>query len=113
MILRDRVEIITGTLVEDPYSGESYIDWTVPVVEAILPAHVSHTTTAVVSTPDQPGRNALVEELRAIIPPFSFDPEVHRIRWEGTDYTNDGAPMVRRIGGRDHHVTIPMKVVTG
>lgn len=112
--LRDRVEILRAGVVEDPYSGETTISWTTGVtVQTVLPAQVSYTTTAVVSTPDQPGRNALVEELRAVIPPFDFDPELNRIRWEGTDYTNDGPPMVRRIGGRDHHLTIPMKVVTG
>ena len=62
---------------------------------------------------DMPGRQAMVEELRAVIPPIDFDPVLNRLRWRGTDYTNDGPPMVRRLNGRDHHLTIPIKAVAG
>lgn len=111
--LRDTVEILQAGVEEDPYSGETVSDWTTATVVATLPAQVGHTTTAIISTPDQPGRNALVEQLRAIIPPFDFDPEIHRIIWRGTAYTNNGAPLVRRLGAADHHLTIPLKLVGG
>lgn len=97
MRLHDEVEIIRAP-------------WTAPVVVATLPAEVHYTTVANVTTD---GRNALIEELRAIIEPYNYDPLAHRIRWRGEMYTNDGPPMVRRLHGQDHHLTISMRLVTG
>lgn len=112
MILTDRVEFLTAGVEEDPYSGETVVSWEVGVTSRFLPAHVSYATVAVVSG-DLPGRQAMVEELRAVIPPVDFDPFMNRLKWRGTTYTNNGPAMVRRLNGRDHHLTIPLKAVAG
>lgn len=112
MILTDHVELLTAGTEEDPYSGETTVSWTVGVTSTLLPAHVSYASVSVTNG-GMPGRQAMVEELRAVIPPVDFDPIVNRLRWNGTDYTNDGPPMLRRINGRDHHLTVPLRAVNG
>lgn len=109
MWLRDAVQVITARVVTDEY-GDTTTDWGDPVVVTELPAQVSYATVANVTTD---GRNALIEELRAIVEPYPFDPLVHRLRWRGQMYTTDGPPMVRRRNGEDHHLTIPLRLVTG
>ena len=111
MRLNDRVDILAPTMVLDPYSGETAANWAQPITIATnVPAEVSFTTIATIVTAD---RNALVEELRAIIEPRAFDPALNRLRWRGNTYTTNGPPMIRRRAGVDHHLTIPMKLVTG
>lgn len=98
MILSDSVEIVTG----DTVAG-----WT---VAATLPAHVGYRGGETLTSD---GRQGYVYRLEVIIPPFDFDPATHRIRWRNVVYQNDGPPMARRRYGRDHHLTIPAKQVTG
>lgn len=109
MRLRDEVEVITANVHTDIYGNEVY-DWYTPIHVATLPAEVVFTTVAAIHTD---GRNALVEELRAILEPFDYDPVAHRLRWKGKQYANEGPPMIRRRNGTDHHLTIPLKQVNG
>ena len=110
MRLTDRVDVLDPTWVTDPYSGEQTADWTNPVtVAANVPAEVAYTTVSLMTAD---GRNALVEELRAVLPPGTLD-DGNRLRWRGNVYVNDGPVMVRRRNGADHHVTVPIKLVTG
>jgi hypothetical protein len=106
MILRDRVDVVQKTVVV--VDGFEQVDWT--VVATNVPAEVSFTTVAVVQ---DTGRTALVEELRAVIEPRDFDAATHRLKWRGKTYMANGPAMVRRRGGRDHHLTIPIRDVAG
>lgn len=105
MKLTDKVEIIEGVEYDD--RGTITIQWDEPTVVATLPAYVFTQSTAMAMNGTTP---VFMESLRAIIRPFNFDPNLQRIRWQGTQYTNDGVPMVRRRNGKDHHVTIQLKV---
>ena len=108
--LRDRIDIIAPTMVEDPYSGETTLDWSHPVtVASDVPAAVQYATVATLNTD---GRNALIEELRAIIGPRAFSASNNRIVWQGVTYQTDGV-MVRRFNAADHHLVIPLKLVSG
>lgn len=98
MRLADEVEIIRAP-------------WTAPVVVATLPAEVHYTTVGIVNG-DSLGSLNFKEELRAIIEPFDYDPAVHRIRWDGKTYVNEGPPMIRRLKGEDHHLTITLRLAT-
>jgi len=96
----------------------SHLHDTVDIVEtdggallATLPAYVGYTSTALNTSED--GRTAFVEELRALLPAFNYNPAAHRIRWNGTLYQSDGPGMLRRVRGRDHHLTVPIKAVAG
>lgn len=110
MRLRDTVNVIAGTVTEDEF-GNQITTWDPPtVVASDVPAEVSFTT---VATFNDLGRQALIEELRAIIEPRAFDPVLNRLQWRGSTYQTDGPPMIRRRNGADHHLTIPLKLVTG
>lgn len=108
MKLSDGVEILQATVTRDQY-GEPIRTWNPPEVVALLPAEVMNSSVAKLTAP---GVDSNVEELRAVIPPFDYDPDNHRIRWRGKQYTNDGPPKVRRRNGRDHHLTITLKLVS-
>lgn len=110
MRLRDRVDILHAAEKVDRY-GQTLPDWTNATVTAAgLPADVHYTTTALLASP---GRTAMVEELRAVVEPRPFDPTWDRLRWRGDSYAADGPAMIRRRNGIDHHLTIPLKRVTG
>ena len=108
MRLRDQVEVLAATRHEDRY-GDVWWDWDLPTVVATVPAYVGYVT---VDRDIDPGVNALIEELRAIVRAIPFDPNANRLRWRGQMYTNDGPPMVRRRNGVDHHLTIRLRAVT-
>lgn len=107
MRLTDRVEIITQTPAtwKDGYQVPGQT-----VSLGMFPANLNY---AVVQTSTEPNRNALIEELRAIIAPMDFDAAVMKIVWLGKTYTPDGPPMVRRRNGATHHLTIPLRLVEG
>lgn len=109
MRLTDVVTVLSAPVLEDTHGNEVQ-DWTNPTTVATLPAEVSYTTVATVT---EGGRNALIEELRAITPPYPFDASTQRIAWRGRQYAVDGPPMVRRRHGADHHLTIPLRDVVG
>ncbi|MBG6224723.1 hypothetical protein IWX63_001285 [Arthrobacter sp. CAN_A2] len=73
-----------------------------------VPANVSYQR---VERESEPGRVDLIEELRAIIGPYDFDPTTTRLKWDGRMFYTDGPPMVRRRDGRTHHLTIPLRFV--
>lgn len=108
--LTDRVDVVAATETVDGY-GNVVRTWDPPVVVAVnVPAIVTYVTSAIVSTG---GRQAIVEQLRAVIEPREFDPVTNRLVWRGQHYDTDGAPMIRRENGQDHHLTIPLKLVSG
>ena len=110
MRLADRVNIIEATMVEDRY-GDLTADWTHPItVASNVPAYVGYVTVATVETP---GRQAITEELRAIVAPREFLYGIQRIVWRGKSYITNEIPMVRTRNGRDHHLTIQLQLVTG
>lgn len=94
MRLTDKVDVLTSTDA---------------LVAAGVRAEVHYTTTAAIVSA---GRTAIVEELRCVIEPIQFGND-YRIRWRGKVYSSDGAAMVRRRNGRDHHLTIPLRYVSG
>ena len=109
MQLLDRVEILDAAESTDAF-GNAVQDWSAPTVVARVRAHVSYRAVAVVA---DGGRMAMIEQLRAIIDPFPFEEARHRIRWRGSIYMADGPEMVRRRNGVDHHLTIPLRAVSG
>lgn len=83
----------------NPVSGEyGYVE--------TVQANVSYLMT---EREDEPGRTVLIEEARAIIKPYDFDPSAMRLKWDGRMFYTDGPPMVRRRNGRTHHLTIPLR----
>lgn len=110
MRLADRVDVIQATMVEDRY-GNLTADWTVPtIVASNVPAYVGYVTVATVETA---GRQAMTEELRAILEPRDFLYGIQRLVWRGKHYITNEIPMVRTRNGRDHHLTIQLQLVTG
>ncbi len=92
--LRDRIDIVQRAA---PHA----------VLSADVPAYVGTATTAM--TTADGARIGFETGVRAIVAPRPFDPAADAIRWRGELYVADGAPMVRRRGARDHHVTIPLR----
>lgn len=87
---------------------------TTDTVVKVVPAYVSTVVSAILSTPDQPGRVVMTESLRAVVDADAgFDPNVHQILWDGIRYRADGLPIVRKRRGIPHHVTIPLTRTTG
>lgn len=72
-----------------------------------LDAQVGHASTGVAAS----GVDMVtVQELRAIVPVWSgLDYTTQRVEWRGQVYAIDGAPMVARRHGRDHHLTLRLK----
>lgn len=112
MRLRDTVDVLRAGETVDPYNPSRVTPkWTSGVTTIPgVPAEVVFVTVASIQTAT---RNALVEELRAVIPPMDFDPAWNRLRWRGKLYSTDAPPMIRRRNGADHHLTISLKLVTG
>ena len=112
MRLRDEVDVLRAGEHEDDFGNGIMPDWYngVTTVASAVPAEVVFTT---VATYNDDGRNALIEELRAVVEPMDFDPVWNRLRWRGEVYMTDGPPMIRRRNGTDHHLTIPLKQVNG
>ncbi len=81
------------------------------VSQGIFPANVSFQM--VERSYDGGATARMIEQLRAILPPMEYDPATMQIKWDGNLYTNDGPPMQRRRNGRTHHLTIPLKLVSG
>ena len=105
--LDDRVDLYLEVPGEpDPYSGDPTMVW---ILEASdVPAQVGYTT---VERTVQSDRTTFVEQLRAVLEPREQLPQ--RIDWRGTLYEVDGVPMIRRLHGNDHHLTIPLKRAVG
>ncbi|WP_402371399.1 hypothetical protein [Isoptericola rhizosphaerae] len=108
--LRDTIEIVTPEATYDEGTDTWSYDWGTPTVVATLPAYVGYTAA---SLELEPGRAAFIESLRVITAAFNFQPTKHRIRWKGETYLPDGPALVRNRGNRAHHLTIPIKAVTG
>ncbi|MTB72788.1 hypothetical protein GGG17_12610 [Arsenicicoccus sp. MKL-02] len=109
MKLSDQIEIVTARTWEDGF-GEVQYDWAHPTLVWTLPAQVTYLSTAL---NDGGGDFMLSQELRVIVPVVGFDAAKHRVRWRGTLYQANGQPLIRMRGGTPHHLTIPIKLVTG
>ncbi len=108
MRLSDRVEIITGVTTIDDL-GNDVIDWSGAGGITRSPAHVTYVSTAV----DASGAFQLSEELRIVLPPMTYDPATQRIRWRGKTFTANGDVLLRMRGGTLHHITVPVREITG
>ncbi|WP_409485140.1 hypothetical protein [Arsenicicoccus dermatophilus] len=108
MRLADRIELVTGRKYVDDL-GNDAVSWDDPQATVMLPAQVTYASTAL----DAKGKFVLSEELRVICPPVTFDPQTQRLRWRGQWYTGAGEALIHMRGATPHHVTIPIKQITG
>ena len=109
MVFKDRLEVIEATEVVDRYGNITY-DWENPTVVQVVSAHVDYSSTSVLDTNN---RFQVESKLTAYCRPFGYDYETQRLRWRGTHYEPDGDQLDRSIGGRAHHVEIPLRQVLG
>lgn len=108
MRLTDKIELFEQG--EDGYDGHGNPEPGVLVSLGMISANVSYQSVAIDNSGDFNLRT--IEQLRVMLPPMDFDPDKHRVKWEGIMYQNDGPPMLRRRKGRTHHVTVALKSIT-
>lgn len=110
IVFQDHCEILVPVMVEDRYTTVAKPDWTVPPAEAIPARCVMSPLGSSETVGD---RATVTTRYRLLVPVTApLNPD-RRVRHRGIVYSVDGDAERHSLAGRDHHLEVILKRVTG
>ena len=113
MLPGETIQILTAQTTTDPYSQESYLDWTKTPTSVDVPNVLCEPRP--VGEPVQDARNAVTSgwSLYCQTPPSPLPTADQRVKVRGVIYEIDGEPADWQMGDWHPGVVIQAKVVNG